>query len=472
MKNIYVMTKDREKKLWKESIIAFDSSALLDFYFLPKDARKDIFENHFEKKLKERLWIPYHVSFEYNKNREKTIKKPIVEEYAPLKKDVSFIKQSISDIYDCLNSLKNRTANEDRHPCLKQKEFDDFLAPLESLKKSSDCFKKNIIKQISEIEKEINKLPANDDVQKAIEKYFSTGREFSYGEMMEITREGKHRYEFSIPPGYKDKDDEGKIGFQIFGDLIIWKQIIEYASEMKKPIIFICNDLKEDWCCLEDDKKEKRIKSPREELIKEIFDEARVDFWMYNLSQFLYKSNEYLFDSDDEIIDDARILKFAHIMQSNRYPQRIRKTNRVIHGEFYECDECDGNKEGVGNYVDDWTETSIINEYPSSHHNSRFNSAYVGSCEWCNTLHIECPSCHSVTAIGSYKYDENVECEGGCGIIFHIESDPSHHNIDSFDLKIVDHRIEKCSSCGEDFIDDGGNLGICSKCEEEYGTER
>lgn len=472
MKNIYVMTKEREEKLWEEAIIVFDSSALLDFYFLPKDVRKDIFENYFEKKLKERLWIPYHVNFEYNKNKNGVILKPIKEKYDPLKNEVSTIQKSINSIYSRINDLKNQTKNKNRHPYLEQEDFENFLKALETLKTDSDCFEENVIKQILEIEGDIKKLPANDDVQKAVEKYFSIGREFSYGEMTEITREGKHRYEFSIPPGYKDKDDKGKISFQIFGDLIIWKQIIEYAFEIKKPIIFICNDLKEDWCCLEDDKREKRIKSPREELIKEIFDEAGVDFWMYNLSQFLYKSNEYILDSDDEIIDDAMILNFAHIMQSNKYPNRIRKMNRVIPEEFYGCDECDGNREGVGNYVNDWAETPIINEYPSSHHNSRFNYAYTGSCEWCNTLHIQCPSCHSVTAISSYRYDENVECEGGCDIIFHIESAKSHHEMDSFEIKIVDHRIEECLSCGEEFINDGGHTQICPKCEEEYGTKR
>ena len=157
-----------------------------------------------------------------------------------------------------------------------------------------------------------------------------------------------HRYEHSIPPGYKDKND--KIGFQIFGDLIIWKQIIEYASEIQKPIIFICNDLKEDWCYI-DGTTEKRIKSPREELIKEISDEANIDFWMYNLAQFLYKSNEYLFSSSETIIDDDKISKFSRLLQENKILKKIKYRNRVIQEEFYDCHECDGNNDGFGNHV-------------------------------------------------------------------------------------------------------------------------
>lgn len=468
--NLYKMSENREKKLWEESIIVFDSSALLDIYFLPKATREEVFENHFKKKLEGRLWIPSHVSFEYQTNREQVIKKPIIENYKPLKDEVlGSIKKSISVIGAKMGDLKNKTKKDDRHPYLKQEYIDKYLTVFESFKNDTDSFEKDILKQISEIENEINNLPDNDDVLKAIEKYFQIGREYDFKKIIEITKEGEHRYKHSIPPGYKDQKD--KKGFQIFGDLIIWKQIIEYASETQKSIVFICNDLKEDWCYL-DDATEKRIKSPREELIKEIFNDANVDFWMYNLPQFLYKSNEYLFSSGEAIIDDDKILKFSRLIQENKFSKKAKSRGRVINEEFYNCDECDGNNDGFGNYVDYWIKTSVINEYPSSHRNSKFDFAYTGVCEWCNTLHIECPCCHSVTAINIHQYDEKVECEGGCGIFFFIESDPSHRNMDSYEIKIIDHRVEECSACGEEYIDDGGNTGICKKCNEEYGTER
>ena len=52
---------------------------------------------------------------------------------------------------------------------------------------------------------------------------------------MKVPVEGKHRYEFSIPPGYLDRN--GKIGTQIFGDLIIWKQMLDYAKKKKKDTL-------------------------------------------------------------------------------------------------------------------------------------------------------------------------------------------------------------------------------------------
>jgi len=80
----YLLSEEKELFLWEKAIIVFDSSALLDIYFLPKAARSKIYLEIFEK-LPEKLWIPFHVQFEYLNNREKIIVKPISEKYDPSK---------------------------------------------------------------------------------------------------------------------------------------------------------------------------------------------------------------------------------------------------------------------------------------------------------------------------------------------------------------------------------------------------
>lgn len=315
--NIYKLSEDREKQIWSEAIFVFDSSALLDFYFLPLLARKNIFENLFSVKLKDRLWIPSHVKFECTKNREKIIKKPITENYKPLKdENLKIIKSSLKDIEGKVGDLKNKTKKDDKHPSLPQEEIDAFTKTIAAFKKETDAFEDAIIKRISAVEEEINKLPENDDVLTAIRSLFKVGRYYSFQEVLEITKEGTHRFEYSIPPGYEDLKDKAKKGTQIFGDLIIWKQILEFATETKLPIIFICNDLKEDWCYLDKSSTEKRIESPREELIKEIYDAAEVDFWMYNQAQFLYKSNLY-YEAKIEKKEYRRLVPFYNHKQKD-----------------------------------------------------------------------------------------------------------------------------------------------------------
>ena len=117
---------------------------------------------------------------------------------------------------------------------------------------------------------------------------FQVGEEYSFGELREIAKEGYERYDLEIPPGYKDKT--AKQGIRKYGDLIIWKQIIDYANNNQKNIILINNDTKEDWW----DKNPKKPK-PREELIKEFYDYTNnMEIWMYNLYDFIDKAKQLL----------------------------------------------------------------------------------------------------------------------------------------------------------------------------------
>lgn len=80
----YKLSPKREKTLWQHAIFIFDSSALLELYFLPKTTREKIYKDIFGK-THSRLWIPFHVQYEYLKNRENIIKKTNFREIYSLK---------------------------------------------------------------------------------------------------------------------------------------------------------------------------------------------------------------------------------------------------------------------------------------------------------------------------------------------------------------------------------------------------
>jgi len=292
--NIYEMTNDREKKLWSNCIFIFDSSALLDFYIIPTNTRLNIFETIFNPN-KSRLWIPAHVEYEYLKNRKKVINKLVTEKYEPIKEQVlGSINKALNLMEVQTGDLLNKIKNKDAHPHFDDVEVVAYSEKIKQFKIDTKDFNDAIDNRITTVKNEITELLNNDDVLIAFENYFAVGDDFSYEEIYNITLEGKHRYEHFIPPGYKDLDDKEKKGIQIFGDLILWKQILQYGKEHKKPIVFICNDLKEDWCYIDKSATEKRVSAPREELIREIHDVSDSEFWMYNLAQFLYLTNNYL----------------------------------------------------------------------------------------------------------------------------------------------------------------------------------
>ena len=319
------MTDEREKKLWKDAVFIFDSSALLDFYFFPKKTREKIYIEIFEKMLN-RLWIPAHVQFEYLKNREKIIKKPIAEKFIPLEKEVKAVKAKVNEVNKYIDSIINKTKKDDKHPHIVQTKISDFKTKVEAFLKTTENFEKDFLEQINSAKAEVLSVEKNDDVFDSIEKYFNVGAKFTFNKILDITKEGKHRYEFKIPPGYGDSLTGNKKGTQIFGDLIIWKQIIEYATEKKLPIIFITNDISkdDDWCYID---KNKKIISPREELIKEINDASNIEFWIYTQPDFLYKSNEYLKSTIEE-----ESIKNATFMLNTRHSNQESLT--------YKCSQC------------------------------------------------------------------------------------------------------------------------------------
>lgn len=301
----YYMTDGQEIELWKNSILVFDTSALLQFYYYSDSAKTSIFETTFEA-LKGRLWIPYHVAFEYLKNRVSTINKSYSEKYNPLERDSLQGMQKIVDSMTAkLDDFQIRTRSTDTHPFLDPMIIEDFKAKLDEFKGSFQEFDRKVRQQFAARKAEIDAMSNNDTVLIAVRKYFSVGNAFSFAKIMEIVAEGEIRYRNDIPPGYKDAKD--KEGTQKYGDLIIWKQIIDQAKTANKSIVFVTNDVKADWAYVVEHGSEKRIERPREDLIKEIRDCASVDFWMYTFSQFLYTARKQLnTEIDNKVLEEVQ----------------------------------------------------------------------------------------------------------------------------------------------------------------------
>ena len=71
-----LLNQNNEGEIFKKSILIFDTSALLEMYFFNKTIAVEILEKTTEL-FKDRVFITEQISFEYLKNREKIIKKPL-----------------------------------------------------------------------------------------------------------------------------------------------------------------------------------------------------------------------------------------------------------------------------------------------------------------------------------------------------------------------------------------------------------
>jgi len=337
----YTLSWEREKKLWQDCIFVFDTSALLDFYYYSDEIRSSIFKEIFPK-LIDRLWIPHRVEYEYLKNREKTILKPINNYNRLLERDnnnndsgnLEKIKQSITNIRRILASemsaidgqvktLRESTSKKDKHPYLEDvslvQNFQEIVGDfqnsiktrLEEFNLELDRFNTSLEEEVLKKKNIIQVMHENDSVLEEFSKFFQVGEPYSYDKLMQIVKEGELRYSSKIPPGYKDKNE--KEGISIYGDLIIWKQIIDYVQENKKPIILIIDDQKEDcW-------NKKTTEMPREDLINEFYTITGMEFWMYTLPNFIFKAQRILsITVDSNVLETVKEIEKKAIIEKQR----------------------------------------------------------------------------------------------------------------------------------------------------------
>ena len=289
--------------IWDNAIFIFDTNVLLNLYRYKKDTRNALIE--VMSNLNDKVWIPFHVCLEYNRNRHVVIASQN-STYSEVKKIVTESHQQLTNKLKTLN-LDKRHTNID---------VTDFL----------DLFSKNCSEfkdMLDNLEEEKIPLTGYDDIYNKLSEIFNdkrSGEEPKEQATVDSWNKlAKIRYENLIPPGYKDqiKDkneasifSHGKINYhKKYGDFIVWMQIIDLCEKNTdiNNVIFVTDDNKEDWWHIVNSNGKKTI-GPRPELIHEITTVSSVNnFLMYNTEKFLEKSIIYL-DSkiENNVIQDVK----------------------------------------------------------------------------------------------------------------------------------------------------------------------
>ena len=281
----YCLTKEKYKELWDNGVFVLDTNVLFNLYRYSPKLREGFI--NILNKISNRLWIPHQVALEYYDNKSKVINSEI-NKY-----------KIISDIIlKCPKDIKNEIIKRD----LSRKHTATSEITEELVKKIDESFK-IINKDLNDI---IKKYPTRTDfehIDEIIRKLLmgKVGKPYSVEVLEQICKEGSKRYELKLPPGYEDEKE--KEGIKKYGDLILWFQIIDMANEKKKPIILICEDLKEDWWWASSG----MTLGPRPELIKEFAFKTEMLFYMYSLDQFMNYANEYINTRiEKEVIEEAK----------------------------------------------------------------------------------------------------------------------------------------------------------------------
>lgn len=288
------------EKLWRKCRFVFDTNILINLYSLSKDEYDELIQ--ILEQIRSRLWMPHQIGWEYQKNRHIGIK-------------------NTSDKHNTFNGL----VNEIKTKLNKVKSSTNDLTELQINYIDLDLINKCLVEMESTITEMINGIESkpnfkDDKIRDKLNSLYKgkVGPEYETSTLMDLCNEGKFRYANNIPPGFGDKN---KKSGNPFGDFILWNQMKDYARNNNKPIIFITEDVKDDWWL---------NREPHPYLIKE-FSSTGQDFYMYKFSDFLIEAKKYLKakirqKTINKVEKNEKILNFVN----NLSDEDLKKLSKII----------------------------------------------------------------------------------------------------------------------------------------------
>lgn len=225
-------------------VVVCDTNVYLGLYRFSPDYAN--FALECLKEIQAYLMLPYTVKVEYHKHYQALFKR---------RQDV--IENSIQDTMNLIETQRNKLKNSCATLITRQfpgaEEFQDEIDKKYDELKSmlTDYFDERSVLTL------IQDSWTSDVVKELVQDLLDSNQimgDFTRDEIYGICEDGENRYKKEIPPGYKD--GKKKDGIRKYSDLILWKEIIRFAKEEQKNIIFVTDDIKPDWWKIESDKYE------------------------------------------------------------------------------------------------------------------------------------------------------------------------------------------------------------------------
>lgn len=265
LKEYIPQTEKQRQKIWENGIFVLDANVLLNMCRYSKQSCDELLA--IVKTHKDNLWLPYQVGMEFFNNRLAVIE-GVKNGFNQLLANISKIDDAFSRELK-FNDFRNDTAHN-----------------LDQLRADIKRFRKNEETKIKKWQKEYEDSDKEAILNEILDLYDGkVGDDYDEAKLEKIYKEGEKRYKENVPPGYADlKEKEKKGNRHLYGDLIWWKQVIDYARDKKRNLVIVTDDKKEDWWY----KLSGKTISPRVELIREFDKETKGQYFlMYKTHQFM-----------------------------------------------------------------------------------------------------------------------------------------------------------------------------------------
>lgn len=289
------LSEEEVDRIWADGLLTLDTNFLLDMYRYNERTRNSLLTGI--ESFGERVWLSNQAATEFFRNRIKVI---------------CSNRHSISEATKALSTLE-KALNEG---------IGAFSAVRILHEDTSTNLRANIELAITTAKEAVATAEQaqpdfldQDSVLARIMQLFDarTGLAFSDEDFKKHKSEAERRIREKVPPGYLD---DGKDGDRRYGDYFLWRQILEHAKLVAKPIIYVTSERKEDWW----ERHSGLTVGPRSELLREASEVAQQKILIYQTDQFLKKISErasgagpYAVIAKDlqSAIDEIRALEIA-----------------------------------------------------------------------------------------------------------------------------------------------------------------
>jgi predicted nucleic acid-binding protein/uncharacterized protein YbdZ (MbtH family) len=279
----YYAPETTEDTFWREAIFVFDANILLNAYRYSEDAREKLLQAI--ETIGDRCFLPYQAALEFQRNRINALRDR-KSKYA----EASLFFEKLSDDVAKMSSKDKKGASL-RDDLEKAWELAD-LEP--GLKRASEYLR--------ECESKILRPSLSDAIRERIDALFDSkiGTKPASEQAKKWHEEAAHRIEKKIPPGYKDAHKEN---LDSHGDVLVWLQAIEFVTGKSLPVVFVSDDLKEDWYWEQEGQKI----GPRIELVDEMFEKAGSELLLCDCARFIERTWEILIGTPENQTDEDRL---------------------------------------------------------------------------------------------------------------------------------------------------------------------
>ncbi|MBR7988028.1 PIN domain-containing protein [Burkholderia cenocepacia] len=278
----YNPTNEELQNLWGTAIFVFDTNTLLNLYRYSDSTRENLL--NLISKLNDNVSIPHQVAKEFFENR-----------FHVIFEQVSAYKDLHREILAAEEQLIKTVQKLRRHPTLDKDEvqqkvdfaFSSLKSEIKILEEKHPDLTQfdSVLDKVTAILSDKLRAPASEADQKTNEKW------------------AEERFNKGIPPGTADKN---KTGDKKLGDGLIWREILDLAKETSRPVVFVTDDVKDDWWL----RINGRTIGPLPELRQEFYLIANQRFHMYRTEQFIKYGSEYFqLRVDNETLDEAAFVR-------------------------------------------------------------------------------------------------------------------------------------------------------------------